>query len=44
MASAGQMSGSVPVDHHAVRAGQDAEDLVSVLFDEGRHAGISWPG
>ena len=41
MASAWQMSGSVPVDHHAVRAGQDAEDLVGVLFDEGRHAGIS---
>src|SRR5262249_38477474 len=36
MASAGEMSGSVPVDHHAVRAGQDAEDLVGVLFDEGR--------
>src|SRR5262249_33868413 len=44
MASAWQISGSVPVNHRAVRAGQDAEDLVSVLFDEGRHAGISWPG
>src|SRR5215471_18060589 len=41
MASAGQMSGSVPVDHHAVRAGQDAEHLVGVLFDEGRHVEIS---
>jgi len=40
MASAWQMSGSMPVNHHAVRAGQDAEDLVGVLFDEGRHAEI----
>ena len=40
MASARQLSGSVPVNHHAVRAGQDAEDLVGVLCDEGRHAEI----
>jgi len=33
--------GGVPVNHHVVRAGQDSEDLVGVLFDEGRHSGIS---
>jgi len=40
MASAWQMSGSVPVKHCAVRVGQDAEDLVDVLSDESRHARI----
>ena len=41
MVWAWRMLGSVPVNHRAVRAGQDAEDLVGVLFDEGGHAGIS---
>src|SRR5262249_60402028 len=41
IASAWQMSGSVPVKHRPVRTGQDAEDLVDVLSDESRHARIS---
>src|SRR5262249_19118629 len=40
MASAWQMSGSVPVNHPEIRAGQDADDLVDVLSDESRHARI----
>jgi hypothetical protein len=36
MADVGQRTG----DHHAVKAGQGAADLVDVLFDERRHATI----